>query len=151
MSPLNPTIATSRRRAIPVTFPAYADEAGQAAARAPGRAAVPRRHGALGFTDTDGNGILNVPNTPEAQAFDPEGAGQDWSPATLRPRQDDEEDKLAAELIEAWFKAAGVDIDFEPVTEDPQLYDGHLPIASPTPTWTCTSGAGAPIPTRTSS
>jgi peptide/nickel transport system substrate-binding protein len=83
----------------------------------------------LGFADTDNNGVLNVPNTGEAQAFDPEGAGDDWS-LRLFVRNDDEEDKIAGELIETWFEEAGVDIDRQEIQEDPALYDASYPSAS---------------------
>ena len=113
----------------PVTFPAYSDEAGREAARAQAEQRFRDAMGALGFTDTDGNGILNVPTTPEAQEFDPEGAGQDWS-LRLYAREDDEEDKLAAEVMEGWFEAAGVDIDYQQVSEDPRLYEVTYPSSS---------------------
>jgi peptide/nickel transport system substrate-binding protein len=72
---------------------------------------------AIGFTDTDGDGILNVPSDEASAAFDPEGAGGNWS-LRLFARDDDEEDKLAAELMATWFEAAGIDIDYQPISED---------------------------------
>lgn len=94
---------------------------------------------AVGFTDTDGDGILNAPNTPEAQAFDPVrtvsfsdtgdtqvGAGLNFK-LRLFVRDDDEEDKIAAELIEGWMEQAGVDVDRQLVKEDPDLYDATYP------------------------
>jgi peptide/nickel transport system substrate-binding protein len=79
-----------------------------------------------GFADTDNNGILNVPDTPEARAFDPEGAGQDWS-LRLAVIDDAQEDRIAGELIEAWLESAGVTVDLQPVKEDPELFDITLP------------------------
>lgn len=113
----------------PVTFPAYTDEAGRDAARATAESRFRDAMTQIGFTDTDGNGILNVPNTPEAQAFDPEGAGGDWS-LRLFVRQDDEEDKLAGQLIADWFTAAGAQTLYEEVSEDPALYDATYPSSS---------------------
>jgi peptide/nickel transport system substrate-binding protein len=94
---------------------------------------------ALGFSDTDGDGILNVPSTPEAQAFDPVrtvrfsdsgdqqvGAGQNFK-LRLFVRDDDEEDKIAAELLEGWMEQAGVDVDRQLVKEDPDLYLATYP------------------------
>jgi peptide/nickel transport system substrate-binding protein len=94
---------------------------------------------ALGFTDTDGDGILNVPDTAEAQAFDPVhtvsfsdsgdtqvGAGLNFK-LRLFVRDDDEEDKIAAELVEGWMEQAGVDVDRQLVKEDPDLYDATYP------------------------
>jgi peptide/nickel transport system substrate-binding protein len=84
---------------------------------------------ALGFSDTDGNGILNVPATADATAFDPAGAGKDWS-LRLFIRDDDEEDKIAGELFETWFEDAGVSIDRQEIKEDPTLYDATYPSSS---------------------
>jgi peptide/nickel transport system substrate-binding protein len=97
---------------------------------------------ALGFNDTDGDGVLNVPDTAEAQEFDPVrtvsfsdsgdtevGAGRNFK-LRLFVRDDDEEDKVAAELIEAWYEEAGVDVDRQLVKEDPQLYDASYPSSS---------------------
>jgi peptide/nickel transport system substrate-binding protein len=72
---------------------------------------------AIGFSDTDGNGILNVPSDDASVAFDPEGAGADWS-LRLHIRDSDTEDKLAAPLIADWFTAAGVAVEVLPVTTD---------------------------------
>jgi peptide/nickel transport system substrate-binding protein len=83
---------------------------------------------AIGFTDTDGDGVLNVPSDEASTAFDPEGAGANWS-LRLYARDDDEEDKLAAELMETWFEAAGIDIDYQPLSED-ALTDAVYPYAS---------------------
>lgn len=79
----------------------------------------------LGFSDTDHNGILNVPNTPEAQAFDPKGAGKDWS-LRLFVRNDHEDDKTAADLIKTTFEGAGVSVDKQAVKED-VLYTATYP------------------------
>jgi peptide/nickel transport system substrate-binding protein len=129
VSPLNPIYAYTPPPGDPVTFPEYTDEAGQAEARAAAEQRFRDAMGALGFTDTDGDGILNVPDTEESRAFDPEGAGQNWS-LRLFARDDDEEDKLAAELMETWFEAAGVDIDYQPIPEDPNLYAATYPSRS---------------------
>jgi peptide/nickel transport system substrate-binding protein len=129
MAPTIPFYHYAPPEGDPVAFPAYTDEAGRAAARAQAEQRFRDAMAALGFSDTDGNGILNAPDTPEAQAFDPEGAGADWS-LRLFVREDDEEDKLAGELMEGWFETAGVDIDLQQVTEDPGLYDATYPSAS---------------------
>ena len=100
-----------------MTFPAYTDEASQATARATAEQRFREAMAALGFTDTDGDGILNVPADEASAAFDPEGAGANWS-LRLFARDDDEEDKLAAQLMESWFEAAGIDIDYQPISED---------------------------------
>jgi peptide/nickel transport system substrate-binding protein len=112
----------------PVTFPAYTDDASQTAARATAEQRFRDAMGALGFSDTDGNGILNVPSDDASTAFDPEGAGQDWS-LRLFARDDDEEDKLAAELMQTWFEAAGVSIDYQAISED-ALTDALYPYAT---------------------
>lgn len=109
-----------------VTFPAYTDEAGRVAARATAEQRFRDAMAAIGFTDTDGNGILNAPDDP---AFDPEGAGQDWS-LRLFVREDDEEDKLAGQLIQGWFTAAGVPTEYREVSEDPELYRVTYPSSS---------------------
>jgi peptide/nickel transport system substrate-binding protein len=127
--PINPAFRYEPPADDPATFPAYSDEAGREAARASAEERFRGIMGGLGFSDTDGNGILNVPDTDEARAFDPDGAGRDWS-LRLFARDDDEEDKLAAELIEAWFEAAGVDIDYQQVAEDPVLYTATYPSSS---------------------
>ncbi len=62
----------------------------------------------LGFADTDGNGILNVPSDPASTAFDPEGAGQDWS-LRIIAREDHTDQTLAGDLIATWLQAAGID------------------------------------------
>lgn len=114
---LNATYGYTPPADSPVTFPAYTDEASQAAARATAEQRFRDAMAAIGFTDTDGDGILNVPADEASAAFDPEGAGANWS-LRLFARDDDEEDKLAAQLMESWFEAAGIDIDYQPISED---------------------------------
>jgi peptide/nickel transport system substrate-binding protein len=129
VSPVNPLYGFEPDPDDPAAFPAYADDDEMNAART---AAVDRFHAtmaALGFQDTDGNGILNIPATDEGLAFDPENAGNDWS-LRLFVREDDEEDKLAGQLIEQWFEMAGVDVAYEEVSEDPRLYDATYPSSS---------------------
>ncbi|MBX3029429.1 MAG: ABC transporter substrate-binding protein [Chloroflexi bacterium] len=125
---LNPTFGYTPEPGDPVTFPEYTDEASQAEARATAETRFREAMAAIGFTDTDGNGILNVPDDEASRAFDPEGAGQDWS-LRLNVRADDPEDRLAGELMEVWFEAAGVDIAYEPVSED-RLYEIAYPSTS---------------------
>jgi peptide/nickel transport system substrate-binding protein len=127
--PINPAYVYTPPPGDPVTFPEYTDEASQADARAAAEQRFRDAMGALGFTDTDGNGILNVPSDADATAFDPDGAGRDWS-LRLFVREDDEEDKLAGELMETWFEAAGVDVDYQPIPEDPNLYEATYPSSS---------------------
>ncbi len=117
VSPLTLGFAYEPPADDPVTFPAYTDEASQATARATAEQRFRAAMAGIGFTDTDGNGILNVPADEASTAFDPEGAGKDWS-LRLFERDSDEEDKLGAELMEQWFEAAGVDITNEPISED---------------------------------
>jgi peptide/nickel transport system substrate-binding protein len=114
--PLKPEFIYTPPPGDPATFPEYTDEASQAAAR---EQAVQRFHeamAAIGFTDTDGDGTLNVPDTEEALAFDPEGAGQNWS-LRLYARDDDPEDVLAAQILGRRFREAGVNVTDEPVPE----------------------------------
>ncbi|MEO7118059.1 MAG: ABC transporter substrate-binding protein, partial [Candidatus Limnocylindrales bacterium] len=129
VSPLIPAFHYAPPEGDPVTFPAYADEAGRASARAAAQQRFRDAMAAIGFTDTDGNSILNVPDTAEAQAFDPSGAGQDWS-LRLFVRQDDREDIRAGELIAQWFTEAGARTELRQVSEDPQLYDATYPSSS---------------------
>ena len=129
VSPLSSTFHYAAPADDPLVFPAYSDEAGRAAARAAAEQRFRDQMAAIGFTDTDGNGILNVPDTAEAQAFDPQGAGGDWS-LRLFVRDDDAEDQLAGDLMSGWFAAAGVDVDLERVPENPALYDATYPSAS---------------------
>ncbi len=84
VSPLTPTYAYQPPAGDPVTFPDYTDDASQAAATDAARQRFAAVMTGLGFADTDGNGILNVPSDPASTAFDPEGAGKDWSLRTLR-------------------------------------------------------------------
>lgn len=125
---LNSTFGYTPPTDDPVTFPAYTDEASQTAARATAEQRFRDAMAAIGFTDTDGDSILNVPSDDASAAFDPEGAGANWS-LRLYARDDDEEDKLAAELLETWFEAAGIDIDYQPISED-ALTDAAYPYAS---------------------
>lgn len=125
VSPADPDFAYIPDPDSPATFPAYEDEAGQAAARTAAEERFRATMTGLGFADTDGNGILNVPDTDDARAFDPDGAGGDWS-LRLFVRDEDEEDKLAGQLIETWFESAGVDVAYEPVPED-RLYEVTYP------------------------
>ncbi|MBA2570594.1 MAG: hypothetical protein H0V04_05375, partial [Chloroflexi bacterium] len=126
ISPLTSLYHYSPPPGDPVTFPEYTDEASQQQARAQAEQRFGDAMAGLGFTDTDGNGILNAPDDAE---FDPEGAGQDWS-LRLYVREDDEEDKLAGQLMEGWFEAAGVQIDYQEVSEDPRLYAVTYPNSS---------------------
>ncbi len=128
VSPLSETFHYSPPPGDLVVFPGYSDEAGRATARAAAEQRFTDAMAALGFKDTDGNGILNVPNDAEAQAFDPLGAGLDWS-LRLHVRASDEEDKLAGELMEGWYEAAGVDIDRLEVSEE-VFYEITYPSAS---------------------
>jgi peptide/nickel transport system substrate-binding protein len=125
---LNATFGYQPPADDPVTFPAYTDEASQATARATAEQRFRDAMAAIGFTDTDGDGILNVPSDDASVAVDPEGAGANWS-LRLFVRDDDEEDKLAAELMETWFEAAGIDIDYQPISED-ALTNAVYPYAS---------------------
>ena len=79
-----------------------------------------------GFADTDGDGILNVPDTADGRAFDPNGAGKNWS-LRLYVRDDKQNDIVAGGLIQTWFEAAGVQLDVQQVKEDPFLYDATFP------------------------
>lgn len=128
-SPLDPLFAYQPGPDDAATFAAYETPEEQEVARG---AAVERFRATmaeLGFEDSDGNGILNVPATDEGIAFDPEGAGSDWS-LRLFVREDDEEDKLAGQLIEQWFEAAGVDVAYEETSEDPRFYEATYPSSS---------------------
>lgn len=131
----NPTYYFPRPADSPANYPGSRD-----AATAGFQAAM----AAIGFSDTDGDGILNVPDTAEAKAFDPVhtvsfsdsgdtkvGAGRNFK-LRLFVRDDDEEDKIAAELIEGWMEQAGVDVDRQLVKEDPDLYDATYPSSSNT-------------------
>jgi peptide/nickel transport system substrate-binding protein len=125
---LNPGFGYTPPADDPVTFPAYTDETSQAAARATAEQRFRDAMGALGFADTDGDGILNVPSDEASTAFDPEGAGGNWT-LRLFARDTDEEDKLGAELMASWFEAAGVAIDYQAISED-ALTDALYPYAS---------------------
>ena len=117
VSPLNERFSYVPPEGDPVTFPAYTDEASQAAARAAAEQRFRDAMAAIGFTDTDGNGILNVPSDDASVAFDPEGAGSDWT-LRLHVRDSDTEDKLAAPLIAKWFEDAGVAVEWQAVSTD---------------------------------
>jgi peptide/nickel transport system substrate-binding protein len=117
VSPRNPAYSYTPPADDPVTFPAYADEAGRAAARETAETRFREAMAAIGFGDTDGSGILNVPSDDAAVAFDPEGAGADWH-LRLHIRDSDTEDKLAASLIGDWLTSAGVAVEVLPVSTD---------------------------------
>lgn len=124
-SPVDPLFAYQPVAGDPATYP----DGGSDDARAAANERFVTAMAGLGFEDTDGNGILNVPATDDGIAFDPENAGNDWS-LRLFVREDDEEDKLAGQLIEQWFEMAGVDVAYEEVSEDPRLYDATYPSSS---------------------
>jgi len=128
VSPLNQKFSYVPPEGDPVTFPTYTDEASQAAAKAAAEQRFRDAMAAIGFTDTDGNGILNVPSDDASVAFDPEGAGGDWS-IRLTVRETDTEDKLAAPLIAQWFGDAGVTVDWQAVSTD-KLTELAYPYAS---------------------
>ncbi len=117
VSPRNPAFSYTPPPDDPVTFPAYSDEAGRATARATAEGRFREAMSAIGFSDTDGNGILDVPSDDASVAFDPEGAGADWS-LRLHIRDSDTEDKLAAPLIADWLTDAGVAVEVLPVSTD---------------------------------
>lgn len=83
----------------------------------------------LGFEDTDGNGILNVPDDPESQAFDPDGAGKDFV-LRLFVIDTNSEDQFAGDLLKQWFEEAGVGIDKQLVKESDVLVPAVLPSES---------------------
>jgi peptide/nickel transport system substrate-binding protein len=103
----------------PLIYPTYqpGDTAGKAAVRTQRTAAARAALEALGFKDTDGNGILNAPSDPASKAFDPRGAGKDFK-LRLYVRDTKPEDQLAGDLIKQWFEAAGVAVDKQVVKED---------------------------------
>ena len=117
VSPLTPTYAYQPPAGDPVTFPDYTDDASQATATDAARQRFQAVMTGLGFADTDGNGFLNVPSDPASSAFDPEGAGKDWT-LRLVAREDHTDQTLAGDLIATWLQAAGVDARFSPVSED---------------------------------
>jgi peptide/nickel transport system substrate-binding protein len=114
----------------PLTYPSYDpnDDAAKAAVRKQRTDAAMAALGALGFRDTDGNGILNVPNDPASQKFDPKGAGKDFT-LRLYVRDTRPNDQLAGDLIKQWFEAAGVAVDKQVVKED-FLTTATLPVDS---------------------
>ncbi len=103
----------------PLIYPTYdpTDAAAKTAARDKRTAAAKAALEALGFKDTDGNGILNVPSDAASKAFDPAGAGKDFK-LRLFVRDTKPEDQLAGDLIKQWFEAAGVAVDKQVVKED---------------------------------
>jgi peptide/nickel transport system substrate-binding protein len=117
VSPLNPLYAYAPPAGDPITFPDYTDEASQQAATKAAQDRFTTVMTGLGFADTDGNGILNVPDTADARQFDPDGAGKDWK-LRLYVRNDNQKDKLAAELMLTWFETAGVKIDYQQISTD---------------------------------
>ena len=73
--------ATRRRRATPSRSPSTPTRPARPDGPSHRRAAIPRRHGArIGFTDTDGDGILNVPDTRRRARSTPRAPAQNWSP-----------------------------------------------------------------------
>lgn len=124
VSPLNPLYAYAPPPNDPVTFPDYTDEASQATARQAAQDRFTAVMTGLGFADTDGNGILNAPNTSDAQLFDPNGAGKDWL-LRLYVRNDNQKDKLAAGLMTTWFEAAGVKINEQDISSDKLTHDTY--------------------------
>lgn len=128
VSPLTPTYSYTPPADDPIAFPPYTDEASQTAATEAARGRFQSVMAGLGFADTDGNGILNVPSDPDSMAFDPEGAGKDWS-LRLYAREAFTDESLAGELIATWLQAAGVDARFSPVAED-LLYQVTYPTTS---------------------
>ncbi len=128
VSPLTPTYSYVPPPGDPVSFPDYTDEASQAAAVDAARQRFRAVMEGLGFADTDGNGFLNVPNDPDSAAFDPEGAGKDWT-LRLFAREDHTDQTLAGDLLATWFQAAGIDARFTPVSED-LLYTATYPSSS---------------------
>jgi peptide/nickel transport system substrate-binding protein len=103
----------------PLVYPTYDpnDDAAKAAIRTQRSAAARASLEALGFADTDGNGILNVPSDAASKAFDPRGAGKDFK-LRLFVRDTRPHEQLAADLLKQWFEAAGVAIDKQVVKED---------------------------------
>jgi peptide/nickel transport system substrate-binding protein len=103
----------------PLVYPTYdpTDATAKAAVRDQRTKAAQAALAALGFKDTDGNGILNVPSDAASKAFDPKGAGKDFK-LRLFVRDTNPEDQLAGDLIKQWFEAAGVSVDKQVVKED---------------------------------
>ena len=103
----------------PLVYPSYkaGDETAKATIRTQRTAAARAALEALGFKDTDGNGILNAPSDAAGKAFDPRGAGKDFK-LRLYVRDTKPEDQLAGDLIKQWFEAAGVAVDKQVVKED---------------------------------
>ena len=128
VSPLNPTYSYQPPAGDPVTFPDYTDDASQVAATDAARQRFQAVMTGLGFADTDGNGILNVPSDAASTAFDPNGAGKDWT-LRLYARDSHTDETLAGDLIATWMQAAGVNAQFTPVSED-LLYQVTYPSTS---------------------
>ncbi len=82
---------------------------------------------AIGFKDTDGNGILNVP--ADAKTFDPKGAGKDFV-LRLYIRKNQPQDLTAGEILRDDFKKAGVGINLQVVEESPFLANATFPSAT---------------------
>lgn len=82
---------------------------------------------ALGFQDTDGNGILNVPAS--AKSFDPKGAGKDFA-LRLYIRKGHPEELTAGQIIVDGFKQAGVTVNLQVVEESPFLANATFPSAT---------------------
>jgi peptide/nickel transport system substrate-binding protein len=113
-----------------LAYPTYqaGNDTAKAAIRAQRTAAARAALEAIGFKDTDGNGILNAPSDPTSKAFDPKGAGKDLK-LRLYVRDTKPEDQLAGDLIKQWFEAAGVAVDKQVVKED-FLTSSTIPSAS---------------------
>ena len=82
---------------------------------------------ALGFKDTDGNGILNVPATETS--FDPKGAGKDLA-LRLYIRKGHPEELTAGQIIVDGFKQGGVGVNLQVVEESPFLANSTFPSAT---------------------
>lgn len=82
---------------------------------------------ALGFKDTDGNGVLNAP--ADATTFDPKGAGKDFV-LRLYVRKNQPQDLTAGQLLKGTFEQAGVGIDLQVVEESPFLANATFPSAT---------------------
>ena len=82
---------------------------------------------ALGFQDTDGNGILNVP--ADSKAFDPKGAGKDFV-LRLYIRKNQPAELTAGQIMVEGFKQAGVSVDLQVVEESPFLANSTFPSAT---------------------
>jgi peptide/nickel transport system substrate-binding protein len=82
---------------------------------------------AIGFKDTDGNGILNVPATETT--FDPKGAGKDLV-LRLYIRKGHPEELTAGQIMVDGFKQGGVGVNLQVVEESPFLANSTFPSAT---------------------